>query len=147
VTLVGTANSVEDIPPMVYRKGRLDEVWAVDLPNIEEREQIYSIHIKKRKREPEKFDTALLAKKAKGFVGSEIEASVEDAMFTAFDQGREFNTKDILRAISDTIPQAERDKEEVERIRKWSATRARLVSKSIEEPVRRQGSKVRKLNK
>lgn len=128
VVLAATANDVLTIPSMVYRKGRLDEVWATDLPFEAERKEIVNIHLRKRNRDPEKFDTAMLANRTEEFVGSEIESVIEDAMFSAFDSGVEVQTKHILVAIRETIPQAQRNKDEIEAIRNWVSQRARLVS-------------------
>lgn len=128
VVLVGTANDVSSIPSMVYRKGRLDEVWATDLPMENERDEIFKIHLRKRNRDPENFDTALLAARSELMVGAEIEAIIEDAMFAAFSDGVEVETSHVLQAIAETIPQAERDAEEIKAIREWVETRARLVS-------------------
>jgi SpoVK/Ycf46/Vps4 family AAA+-type ATPase len=113
---------------MVYRKGRLDEVWATDLPTVAERVEIFSIHLRKRKRDPEKFKVELLAKKTPDFTGAEIEGCIEDAMFTAFDKDEEIATEHVLASISETVPQAKRNREELEAIREWAATRARKVA-------------------
>lgn len=128
VMLAATANDVASIPSMVYRKGRLDEVWATDLPNEEERGEIIRIHLKKRKRDPKKFDVPLIARRTDSFTGSEIESVIEDAMFAAFDMGKEVSTAFVLKAAEETVPQAKRDSEELTAIREWVATRARLVS-------------------
>ena len=128
VMLAATANDVASIPSMVYRKGRLDEVWATDLPLEEERMEIFNIHLRKRKRNPADFDVRLLAKKTEMMTGSEIEAVIEDAMFAAFDAEKEVNTMCILKAINETVAQSVRDSEELNAIREWVATRARLVS-------------------
>jgi len=128
VILAATANEVQSIPSMVYRKGRLDEVWATDLPFEAEREEIFAIHLRKRKRNPEKFNVAQLAAQSPDFTGSEIEGCIEDAMFAAFDKGEEVSTVHLLRALKETIPQARRDAEEVAAVRAWVETRARLVS-------------------
>lgn len=144
VMLVATANNVATLPSMVYRKGRLDEVWATDLPTIQERAEIFKIHLRKRKRIYTKFNTELLAARSDEFVGAEIEACIEDAMFTAFSDGKEVSDKYILNAISETVPQAQRDKEELNAIRNWVKTRARLVSGG--EPPKAAGSTVRKLH-
>jgi ATP-dependent 26S proteasome regulatory subunit len=128
VMLTATANDVAAIPSMVYRKGRLDEVWATDLPFEDERIEIFNIHLLKRKRNPVNFDVKLLAKRTEQYTGSEIEACIEDAMFSAFDEEKEVDTAFILKAVSDTVAQAIRDAEELTAIREWVSTRARLVS-------------------
>jgi len=128
VMLVATANNVTSLPSMVYRKGRLDEVWATDLPHTDERAEIFRIHLRKRERDPEKFGCYELAERTENFTGSEIEACIEDAMFTAFDAGIEVTAAHILRSIRDTIPQSVRDDVEIRAIREWVANKARLVS-------------------
>lgn len=145
VVLVATANEIASIPSTVYRKGRLDEVWATDLPTVMEREEIFAIHIRKRERDESDYDLPLLAQKTEAFVGSEIEVLIEDAMFKAFDEGIEFTTGHILTAIVDTVPQSQRDKEELEAIRQWAQDRARMVSSVQEKVIHKTKGKVRKL--
>jgi len=128
VVLVATANNVATLPSMVYRKGRLDEVWATDLPREDEREEIFGIHLHKRGRNPRKFNLPFLAKITSEFVGAEVEGVIEDAMFAAFDEGVEVADKHIAKAIKEMIPQAQRDVEELKAIREWARTRARSVS-------------------
>ena len=128
VMLVATANNVTSLPSMVYRKGRLDEVWATDLPSLKEREEIFKIHLRKRDRDPKKFGCAALAVQSENMTGAEIEACIEDAMFTAFDNGAEVTAQNVLRSIRETIPQAVRDDVEIKAIREWVANKARLVS-------------------
>lgn len=128
VMLVATANDVKALPSMIYRKGRMDEIWATDLPTESERVEIVNIHLKKRKRDPEKFNVLLIAAKTDGFVGSEIESVIEDAMFSAFSADTEVETRHILKSIAETIPQSKRNAEEINQIREWVKTRARLVS-------------------
>jgi len=144
VVLVATANDVTSLPSMVYRSGRLDAVWASDIPNLTEREEIFKIHLRKRRRDPKKFNCSLLAERSKDFTGAEIESCIEDAMFSAFDEGEEVTTKHILVSIRDTIPQAQRDKEEIMVLREWVETRARKVSSGKQEQVRK--ASVRRIN-
>ena len=129
VMVVATANNIETLPAMIYRKGRFDEVFFCDLPAQQEREQIFAIHLKKKGRDPKKFNLSNLAKASNLSVGAEIEAIVNDALFNAFsNKGREVQTLDLMNSISDTIPQAKRDHKEIESIRKWGAQFARNVS-------------------
>jgi ATP-dependent 26S proteasome regulatory subunit len=128
VMLMATANNVATLPSMVYRKGRLDEVWATDIPSQEERQEIFKIHLRKRNRKPEKFNVELLSARSDNFVGAEIEGVIEDAMFSAFDDDKEVTDAYILNAIKETIPQSIRDADELRAIREWVKSRARLVS-------------------
>ena len=52
--------------PELIRKGRFDELFFIDLPALEEREQIFSIQLTKRKRNPAEFDLERLAEDDKG---------------------------------------------------------------------------------
>ena len=144
IFLAATANDVATIPSMVYRKGRVDEVWATDLPTPSERAEIFAIHLRKRGRDPEKFNIQTLVNATNNWVGAEIEAGIIDGMYSAFDLDEEVKTKHILRAIKETTPQAERNKEELRAIREWVATRARLASGDIEESAEA-GTKIRRI--
>ena len=54
--VIATSNDVTALPPELLRKGRFDEIFFIDLPSFEERKQIFSIHLNKRKRDPAEFD-------------------------------------------------------------------------------------------
>ena len=45
VFVVATANDISQLPPELLRKGRLDEIFFVDLPSQNEREDIFRIHL------------------------------------------------------------------------------------------------------
>src|SRR5205823_14555538 len=60
VFVVATSNDIGQLPPELTRKGRFDEIFFVDLPNAEERREIFAIHLRKRKRDPRLFDLAEL---------------------------------------------------------------------------------------
>src|SRR5437667_2537500 len=53
VFVVATANDISQLPPELLRKGRLDEIFFVDLPSDHERREIFRIHLNKRGRNPE----------------------------------------------------------------------------------------------
>lgn len=135
VFMVATVNDPRSLPPMVYRKGRFDEIWSVALPNEQERKVIFEIHLKKRKRDPENFDTSLLSLKSNKFTGAEIESCIEDAMFSAFYEGEEVETRHILDSLQNTSPQNVVDTEESELLAKWMETYARPVSTQQKETV------------
>src|SRR5215813_9878352 len=76
VFVVATSNDIGQLPPELTRKGRFDEIFFVDLPNAEERREIFTIHLRKRKRDPRLFDLTALAAASDGFSGAEIEQAV-----------------------------------------------------------------------
>jgi SpoVK/Ycf46/Vps4 family AAA+-type ATPase len=69
VFLVATANDIEALPPELLRKGRFDEIFFVDLPDLEARSAILAIHLRKRGRDPDQFDLPALARRRPGSAG------------------------------------------------------------------------------
>ena len=104
VFVIATANEVEFLPPELLRKGRFDEIFFMDLPNLEERREILAIHLKKRHRDPAKFDLEKLADAAEGFSGAEIEQAVVAALYDAFEHKTDISTENIHQALRDTYP-------------------------------------------
>lgn len=84
VFVIATSNDVSALPPELMRKGRFDEIFFVDLPAHPERKEIFSIHLRKRGRDIANHDVDLLARKAIGFSGAEIEQVVVSALYTSF---------------------------------------------------------------
>ncbi len=119
--VVATANDISRLPPEVLRKGRFDEIFFLDLPTFEERRAIFSIHLAKRNRLPPDFDLDGLARAAEGYVGSEIEQAVIDAMYVGFNEGREFTTEDILAALRRQVPLSISQRETIDELRSWLA--------------------------
>lgn len=126
--VVATSNDVTSLPPELLRKGRFDEIFFIDLPAEEEREEIFRIHIAKRKRKPEEFDMKRLANATPGFSGAEIEAAVVEALYDAFDEKEQLTTESILRAVRNSVPLAMTMQERIEGLRQWATERARAAS-------------------
>jgi AAA+ superfamily predicted ATPase len=132
VFVFATANSISSLPAEMLRKGRFDELFFVDLPNEEERKEIFEIHIKKRGRDPKSFDLAILSSQSNGFGGAEIEEAVISGLYTAFSEGRDLTTLDILTAIRQTTPLSKSMEESISKTREWARTRARNASSLTE---------------
>lgn len=132
--VVATANDVSSLPPELMRKGRFDEIFFVDLPAADERKEIFSIHLKKRKRDPANFDLDKLAAASAGFSGAEIEQAIIAALYDAFDLDREVTTDDIVGACKQSVPLSVTMKESIDVLREWADSRARLASSSKPEP-------------
>ena len=133
VFVMATANRVERLPGEFLRKGRFDEIFFVDLPTPEERQQIFNIHLSKRRREIARFDIEQLAKVSDGFSGAEIEQALIAAMYEAFAQDREFTQLDIIAAIKATLPLSRTMTEQVTALRDWARQRARPAAASVAE--------------
>ena len=128
VFVVACANSTRGIPPAMLRRGRFDEMFFVDLPTPDEREEIFAIQLSKdpRNRNPKEFDIASLAKVTDGFSGAEIEYVVEEAMNIAFARdGTEFTTEDMLQAARTCKPLSEVMSVEIESLRNENKQRMR----------------------
>jgi SpoVK/Ycf46/Vps4 family AAA+-type ATPase len=123
VFVVATSNDITKLPPELLRKGRLDEIFFVDLPTSSEREIIFSVHLKKRKRNPDDFDIPLLVQKSEGFSGAEIEQSIVSSLYSAFSESKELDTEFIAKELENTYPLSVTMKEKIERLRDWAQGR------------------------
>jgi len=123
VFLVATANDIEALPPELLRKGRFDEIFFVDLPCEKTRRDIFAIHLKKRRRDPEKFDLNALTAGADGFSGAEIEQAVISALHEAFARKTELNTQTILEVLKSSPPLSVTMAERIESLRTWAGGR------------------------
>lgn len=134
VFVVATANHIAQLPPELLRKGRLDEIFFVDLPVLKDRIEIISIHLKRRHRLEDfsQNDLETLADASKGFTGAELEEAVKEAMFLAFDEGHQLGKEDLLNAIKASAPLSQTMGEMICKTREWAKGRA--VSASDAEP-------------
>jgi ATP-dependent 26S proteasome regulatory subunit len=128
VFVVATANDVSQLPPELMRKGRLDEIFYVDLPLDEERAEIFRIHLTKRNRNPAEFDLPALAAASAEFSGAEIEEAIISALYDAFYAKQELASMHLLTTLSQTVPLARTMAEKVSEQRNWAIGRARNAS-------------------
>lgn len=151
VFVISTANDPMKLPPELWRKGRYDEVFFVDLPSQEEREEIFRIHLERKVQNLSRLNMRELAQNSQGFTGAEIEQAVKDAVVSTFNrlhEGEGLSQKELeekidvllsldvtqealLSAIRHITPLSVLKKEEIEDLRKWSHQRARPASKSL----------------
>jgi hypothetical protein len=128
VFVVATANDISHLPPELLRKGRLDEIFFVDLPVRDERAEVFRIHLHKRGRDFASFDLQGLADASKDFSGAEIEEAINSALYDAFYAKEELTTDHVLKAIGETVPLARTMDEQINRLRSWAEGRARNAS-------------------
>jgi MoxR-like ATPase len=128
VFVVATANDISQLPPELLRKGRLDEIFFVDLPSREERAEIFRIHLARRGREAAKFDLEALAGASEEFSGAEIEEAINSALYDAFYAHQELTTDHVRSALTQTVPLAKTMDEQISRLRAWAEGRARTAS-------------------
>ncbi len=130
VFVAATANRIHLLPAEIIRKGRFDQVFFVDLPNEEERKQIFAIHLKKNKCDVARFDLVFLAKATNGWNGAEIEQAVVSAVVDAYAENRTITEDDLYRMIAATVPLAVTMEEQIKQIRSWAHERALNASAS-----------------
>ncbi len=130
VFVIATSNDITVLPPEMLRKGRFDEIFFVDLPEQNEREAIFCIHLQKRSRAPAEFDVVRLSEVSAGFSGAEIEQAIVDGMYDAFDEGRELTSADIENNLRSTVPLSRVMAEQITALRAWAEKRARRASHS-----------------
>jgi SpoVK/Ycf46/Vps4 family AAA+-type ATPase len=133
VFVIATANGIDRLPSEFLRKGRFDEIFFVDLPNYEERREIFRIHLSKRRKDIARFDMDQFISTCDGFSGAEIEQGIVAAMYEAFAQSREFTQLDILAALKSTQPLSRTHHEQVNSLREWARQRARPAASTVAE--------------
>jgi hypothetical protein len=122
--VAATANRINKLPAEMIRKGRFDQVFFIDLPDDQAREEIFRIHISNAGGEPGEFDYGVLTLLTEGWSGAEIEQVVKAARIEAFNAGRPFNQQDISLKSSSIIPLSRTMKEQFNQLRSWSMDRA-----------------------
>ena len=129
VFVVATANDHASIPPEFLRAGRFDEIFFVDLPNEEERMEIFEVLLKMRNIDPEKMDISILSKKSQDYSGAEIEKGIDNAMLEGFTDGkRQIETDDIVKSLGEFKSLFEMRKDDFEELREWAQQRCRKAN-------------------
>lgn len=123
IFIVATANNIAALPPELMRKGRFDEVFFVDLPTADARKKVLTIHLRRRRRDPENFDLDRLAEAADGFSGAELEQLVVSGLYAAFADGEELSDDYLLAEAKTTKPLSVLMGERVRQLRAWAADR------------------------
>jgi len=125
--VVCTCNDIHAIPMEFYRPGRIDAIFATDLPDATEREEILEIHMLKRGKgeDLKKVETWDVSQACNEFTGAEIELVVCEAIFKAYNAGQiRVSTKLLVDSASRIVPQSRRNREELKVLRDWARERA-----------------------
>jgi hypothetical protein len=133
VFVVATANDVTQLPPEFLRKGRFDELFFVDLPNQEEREAIWAIHVAKYGRKPKSYSMSALAKGTDGWTGAEIEQAFIEGLYEAFSRGKEPSVTSLGSLLTTQVPLSRLMSEPITVLRQWAKGRARPATTPVDE--------------
>ena len=120
VFIVATSNDISELPPELIRKGRLDEVFFVDLPTDAVRREIFRIHLAKRGLDPDDFDLTALSQVSDGFTGAEIEEAIISARYLAASREGHVTQGDVQAAIDRTYPMSVLHAERISSLRVWA---------------------------
>ena len=112
VYVIATANDANKLPPELKRKGRFDEIFCVNLPNGEEREAIFKVHLgKKGKSKKVRLDVdySKLLKPTDGFNGADIESVVDETVEKAFIEQLSKGTNEPITITTDMLVSTSKD--------------------------------------
>ncbi|MEI6396061.1 MAG: AAA family ATPase [Verrucomicrobiota bacterium] len=137
VFVVATANDISKLPPELLRKGRLDEIFFVDLPGPTERAEILMIHLARRGRAPADFDLAALVHATDTFNGAELEEVVVSALYEAFSDKQDqpepkLLSRHLLKAAAQLVPLARTRQSQIEDLRAWASKNCRMAARPPE---------------
>lgn len=127
VFMVATANDIASLPPELARKGRFDEIFFVDLPDAQDRDEILRLYFGRLCDYDLPPDLAArLVTATADFSGAEIEAVVNEIGLTMYAEDRRamYDDATILRFFANTVPFAQSNAEDLAEIRAWGRTRA-----------------------
>jgi hypothetical protein len=130
VFVVATANDVSRLPPELLRRGRFDELFFVDLPDLDARLEILELHLRRRSRDPAGLDVRAIAELCPDYSGAELEQVVVGALHRAFALGRELETADLRRVAQDVVPLFVTYEEQIKALREWARGRARVAGRA-----------------
>ena len=138
VFVIATANNISSLPPELLRKGRFDEIFFVDLPTIQERKEIFKLHLERRLKDKDVAKEIIgvknlcseLAKMTEGFIGSEIEQVVISSLCDAFFENRALKFEDLAKNIANTVPLSMTQREQILALRSWANIRAVSATKT-----------------
>ena len=120
---MATANDLSSLPPELLRKGRFDEIFFVDLPDDDEREAIWKIHLSLRKQDVARFDLMKIVSASDGFSGSEIEQAIVAALYRALHHKTPLTTDLLIEELTYTVPLSVTRREDIDELRQTAQGR------------------------
>ena len=108
VIVLAATNRADILDKALMRAGRSDRQIEVGLPDVKEREEIFDVHLRTLKLDPQ-LDRAFLARQTPGFSGADIANVCNEAALIAARHNKKFVAKeDFLAAIDRIIGGLER---------------------------------------
>ncbi len=131
VFVIASANSVENLPPELIRKGRFDELFFVDLPNANERKQLLKLYSNKYlKVEISEELKNKLVQITEGFASADIEATMRTIAYKLIaNKELQLSENLIVDELSKVVSLSKTNPEKIQKIRDWGKERATKASK------------------
>ena len=108
VIILAATNRADILDKALMRAGRFDRQIHVELPDLKEREEIFTVHLRGLKL-AEDFDLEFLAKHTPGFSGADIANVCNEAALTAARHDKEaIDKQDFLDAVDRIVGGLER---------------------------------------
>ena len=143
VVIISATNRPDILDPALLRPGRFDRRIILDLPDINDREDILKIHAKGKPIHKD-VDFRQVAERTPGFSGADLANLMnEAAIFTARKNKREITMDDVIPSIEKVMLGPERKShilsEKEKRIAAWHEAGHALVNASLPhtDPVRK----------
>ena len=110
VIVLAATNRADILDKALMRAGRFDRQIHVTLPDLNERKEIFQVHIKNLKLSKD-FDIELIAKNTPGFSGADIANVCNEAALTAARKGKnDIDNQDFSDAVDRVVGGIERKK-------------------------------------
>lgn len=129
---IATSNDHTKLPAEFTRKGRLDEMFWIDLPTEEGLKDIWTKVIKKFGRNPKDFSMKKLVNNSKDFTGAEVEEAFISAMYAAFDVDKEVDDSYVIDELLSFNQYAKVHKDKLEEMRRNANGKLKIATDSGE---------------
>lgn len=108
VVVMAATNRPDVLDPALLRPGRFDRRVTIDLPDRRDREEILSIHARKKPLGPD-VNLSVIAERTPGFSGAELYSLMnEGAILAARENRKELTQYDLIRSIEKVMLGPER---------------------------------------
>ncbi len=102
VIVLAATNRVDILDKALTRAGRFDRQIEVGLPDVNERKEIFDVHLRPLKLDPQ-LDRSFLARQTPGFSGADIANVCNEAALIAARHNKKFVTREDFLAAIDRI--------------------------------------------
>lgn len=126
VFIWGLTNSLSGMSQAMLRAGRWDKIFVMDLPDFNDRKEIFEAIMRDKRLDIEDFDLNELSRNTDGYTGAEIRSVINSAIIAKIQElgkrvdGHKVQQKHILEAIPTVAPTGKTHKAEVEKVRQFA---------------------------